>query len=395
MISTPDQATFVRELQWRLRSDSARPRLMVIGIGGLGLRILNGLVRLGSDVEIIAAGRDLTRVQVGANVAVFSAMQTTDDVARVQCVALDLLNIDATAETLAVLRPDLVVHCATMQPYAAIAALPPESRTLLADAGLGPWLPPQLVLADRLMKAIQQSDLQTFVVNCAYPDAVNPALTAVDRAPLIGIGNLANNEPAIRRAIADELAVEFSDVSLSMVMHHFVSHRIHRLGDAGGAPFYLSYRIGSGERAGEVPAERLFSLIASRYRREHAEGGKQIPAASAVALISALLGSNARRLHAPAPLGLVGGFPVEVSRYRLAVVTPPGLTLQDAIDINTTAQRFDGIEKIGTDGQITFGDEAVAVFEKALGHHCSRFHVDDAWEWTRELIARCKERGTS
>src|SRR2546423_15508008 len=111
MISTPDQAMFVRELQWRLRSDSARPRLMVIGIGGLGLRILNGLVRLGSDVEIIAAGRDLTRVQVGANVAAFSAMQTTDDVARVQCVALDLLNVDATAETLAVLRPDIVVPC--------------------------------------------------------------------------------------------------------------------------------------------------------------------------------------------------------------------------------------------------------------------------------------------
>src|SRR5262245_15532789 len=122
MISTPDQATSVRELQWQLGSEPA-PRLMVIGIGGLGLRILNGLVRLGSDVEIIAAGRDPARVQVGANVAVFSAMQTTDDVARVQCVALDLLNVDATAETLAVLRPELVVHCATMQPYAAIAAL--------------------------------------------------------------------------------------------------------------------------------------------------------------------------------------------------------------------------------------------------------------------------------
>jgi len=395
MISTPDQTTLVRELQWRLRSDHARPRLMVVGVGGLGLRILNGLVRLGSDVEIIAAGRDLMRVQVGANVAVFSAMQTTDDVARVQCVALDLLDVDATAETLAVFRPDLVVHCATMQPYAAIAALPPESRNLLAEAGLGPWLAPQLVLADHLMKAIQRSDLQTLVVNCAYPDAVNPALAAVGRAPLVGIGNLANNEPAIRRAIADELAVEFSDISVWMVMHHFVSHRIHRLGNAGGAPFHLSYRIRSDERAGEVPAERLFSLVASRYRREHVEGGKQIPAASAVALVSALLGSNVRRLHAPAPVGLVGGFPVEVNRCKLAVVAPPELTLQEAIDINTAAQRFDGIEKIGTDGQVTFSDEAVAVFEKALGHHCSRFHVDDAWDWTRELIARCKERGIS
>ena len=79
----------------------------------------------------------------------------------------------------------------------------------------------------------------------------------------------------------------------------------------------------------------------------------------------------------------------------MKVVAPPELTLQDAIDINTAAQRFDGIEEIAMDGQVTFTEEAVAVFRKVLGHHCSRFHVNDAREWALELIARCEERGRS
>ncbi len=390
-----DQAKLVQELEWRARENPARPRVMVIGIGGLGLPILNGLVRLGSDVEVIAAGRDVTRVQIGANLAVFSAMQSTNNVARVQCVALDLLNSDATAETLASLRPDLILHCATMQPYAEIAALPAESRSILSEVGLGPWLPAHLALADRLMKVLKALALPALVVNCAYPDAVNPALASVGRAPLIGIGNIANNEPALRRAIADELKIDVSAVSLWMVMHHYVSHRIHRHGDAGGAPFYFSYEVDSGERGSEVKTEHLFSLIASRYRREHAHAGKQLPAASAVALVTALLGSTIRRMHAPAPFGFAGGFPVEVSRQSVSIVAPPGLTTQNAIDINTTGQRFDGIEKIGADGLITFTDEVVAVFDKILGHHCSQFHVDDAREWALELTARCKERGTT
>ena len=142
------------------------------------------------------------------------------------------------------------------------------------------------------MQAMEAVGLPSLVVNCAYPDAVNPALATVGRAPLIGIGNIANNEPALRRAIADVLEVQLSDVSVWMVMHHYVSHRIHRHGSAGGAPFHFSYQTGAEDSAVQAPSERLFPLLATRYRREIAESGRLIPAASAVALVSALLGTE-------------------------------------------------------------------------------------------------------
>lgn len=383
----------MRTIETQYEQVSGRPaRIMLIGLGGLGSRILDGLIKLGSNVEIIAAGRDKSQVQVRVNLAMFSAMQLAENVARVHCVGLDLLDTDAMSEVLQLVCPDLIVHCATLQPYAAIAALPHRSRVRIIEAGLGPWLTTHLALTHRLMQAIKIAGRNAIVINCAYPDAVNPALAAIGAAPLIGTGNIANNEPAIRCAIADELAVDPSEVSLSMVMHHYVSHRIHRMGSAGGAPFHLSFRVGSRDRTKEIDPERLFALMATRYRREHREAGKLLPAGSTVALVNALLGSAPRMLHAPAPCGLVGGFLVEVSRGKVTVVPPPDLTVQRAIDINLAAQRFDGIDEIGADGVVTFTDEAATIFGEELGHQCAKFHVSDAYDWALELIAHCTER---
>ncbi len=384
----------VRKSRWRGCADSVRPRILLIGVGDLGFPILYGLVRLGGGVEIIVGGRDASRLHANANVAVLSVMQMTGNVARVECAPIDLEHVDATAESLRKLKPDVVVHCATMQPYAAISALPARSQTLLAEAGLGPWLPAQLALADRLMRAVEQSGLSLLVVNVAYPDAVNPALESAGRGPLIGAGNIANNEPGIRRTISDELFVDPSEVSIWMVMHHFVSHRIHSAGDAGGAPFHLSYQVGRGENSQDLPAERVFSLLASRYRRQSRRWGTLVAASSVVALTWALIGANVSRLHAPGPCGLVGGFPVEINREAVVVRPPPGMSLQSAMAINESAQRFDGIEKIGSDGVVTFTEAATAKFAEALGHECRSFRVAEAWNWARELTARCAERRT-
>lgn len=392
-VRTDPEVPIVRELSWRVRSHITRPRILIAGIGRLGWHVLNGLVRFG-NADLIATGRDVSKLRVWVNLAVFGAMQATDNVARVEVVGLDLSDVDATAETLARFEPDLIVHCATMQPYTLIAALPSESQRALADAGLGPWLPTQVALADRLMQAIELSGVTSLVVNCAYPDAVNPALAALGRAPLIGAGNIANNEPAIRQAIADDLSVNVSDVSVQMIMHHVVSHRIHSAGDAGGAPFHLSFKIGSTKPGRLTSTDEVFALLASRYRRHHPDAGRQIPALATVALVSALLGSTSRRLHAPGPLGLVGGYPVEINRDRVAIVVPPGMTGDDAIGINKAAQRFDGIDDIGTDG-VSFTAAAASVFEETLGHRCPKFRIEEASEWAHELIRRCAELGRS
>lgn len=366
-------------------------RVMVVGTGRLGLRILEGLARLGPRIDVLAAGRSLTTVQTRANLAMLAATHASPEISRIGSVRVDLAEIEETTETLARWRPDIVVNCATLQPYEAIAALPPETRRGLGQVGLGPWLSTHLAPAERLMQAVKTAAIGAQVINCAYPDAVNPALATVGLQPLTGIGNVANNVPALRLAIADALSVAFSAVSVDLVMHHYVSHRIHRRGDAGGAPYHVSYCVDAPADRLRVTSDELFGRLAARYRRATGSDDRLMPAESALALIAELCDGRGRKLHAPGPLGMVGGYPVRVSSSELAISLPPEVDLGAAIELNRAAQRFDGIQDIGPGGCIRFTPQAVAVVDELLGHSCEQFHVEDAWEWARELRARCAE----
>jgi len=367
------------------------PRVFIIGIGRLGIQVLNGLVSLAPDIEIIAAGPRRSALQTRVNVVTLAAMHVRARLPSVTPLALDLLEVEQAAEILAAQHPDIVVHCATLHPYAATAQLPPVMRDRLMTAGLGPWLPGHLALTERLMKALELADVSPVVINCAYPDAVNAALATVGPFPILGAGNLANNEPALRRAIGDLTATEVSDVSIEMIMHHYVSHRIHRCGDAGGAPFFLSYTINNHIGDQVAPIDSIFGQLASRYRRDVGGENRLIPAASTVALVASLLSDATRRLHAPGVNGHIGGYPIRVSCHELAVVLPEGVTTKAAEAINVTAQRFDGIDAITSAGEVIFTPEATEIFAEVIGHTCAGFRVPEAYEWTQELYAHCCE----
>ncbi len=56
--------------------------------------------------------------------------------------------------------------------------------------------------------------------------------------------------------------------------------------------------------------------------------------------------------HVPGPEGLVGGYPVRLSKDGVKVFLPEGVTREKAIQINEEAQKWDGIEKIEEDGTV-------------------------------------------
>ncbi|MFE0176312.1 hypothetical protein ACFWZ2_28725 [Streptomyces sp. NPDC059002] len=112
-------------------------------------------------------------------------------------VRLDLWDIDASAEALERIRPDIVFMGASLQPWWHITQLPPEVFAELDQARFGPWLPMHLTLVHRLMQAVRSSGIQATVVNAAYPDAVGPVLAAAGLAPDLGIGDVANIVPGL------------------------------------------------------------------------------------------------------------------------------------------------------------------------------------------------------
>jgi len=107
-------------------------------------------------------------------------------------------------------------------------------------------------------------------------------------------------------------------------------------------------------------------------------------AASAVKNMMAIIKDTNEHTHAPAPNGLIGGYPVRLSAKGAEVILPKELTLEQAIKINEDAEKSDGIEKIKDDGTIVYTDKTYSIM-KELGYDCKELSFDELESRGKEL----------
>ncbi len=358
------------------------PKLLLIGIGDVTIRLAHLLATGEAPVDLVMAGRSLERATRFANLTKLAA-SNLGHYRNVEPLSLDLADIDRTAAEIRRIQPDLIFMGASIQAARAIMDVSPDAFRQLDQARLGPWLPMHLALNYELMQAVRLAESRATVVNAAYPDAVGPALATIGLAPHIGIGNIANVVPGITWAAAQELDAHPSEVEINLVCHHYFSHHVHRFGEAHGIPYSLTvFRDGEEEA---VDHEAIFTRLASTLRRQGGRDGQQVTATSAARTVLALLSDEPRELHSPAPGGLTGGYPLRVSRERIDLVLPEGLSEAAARDVNRRAQVLDGIEQITSDGTIVFADEQMSILDDLLGYRCKQLHVVDAREAAAEL----------
>jgi hypothetical protein len=368
-----------------MNSSVKPPKLLLIGIGDVTIRLAHLLATGDQPVDLVMAGRSLERATRFANLTKLAA-SNLGHYRDVEALSLDITDIDRTAAEIRRIQPDLIFMGASIQAARAIMDVSSEAFNELDQAQLGPWLPMHLALNYELMQAVRLAESRAIVVNAAYPDAVGPALATVGLAPHIGIGNIANVVPGITWAAAQELRAHPSEIDINLVCHHYFSHHVHRYGEALGIPYELAV-FRNGEEA-VVDHEAIFARLATILRRQGGKDGQQVTATSAARTIWALLGHETRQLHAPAPGGLTGGYPLRVSRQRIDLVLPEGLSESTAQNINRKAQILDGIERISPDGTIVFAREQMSILDDLLGYHCRELHVVDARAAATELRAK-------
>src|SRR5262249_51370944 len=157
--------------------------------------------------------------------------------------------------------------------------------------------------------------------------------------------NIANAVPGIRLAAAHMLDLPPTAIDVRFFAHHFLSYRMPSTGSTDGAPYHLSiYANGLEVGPDDIDHSALFASVAGRFRRVKGLAGQSVTASSATAMLLALSNPSGQVVHAPGPMGLVGGYPVRIAKPGLLVDLPDRLTLDQAIDINRRCQRFDGIE---------------------------------------------------
>ncbi|MFF2601341.1 hypothetical protein ACFVVB_19920 [Streptomyces californicus] len=362
-------------------------KIMIIGAGDLGQRVCAELAHSDRQWQIRLVGRDGETLRRQVNLIRFSSLQRGFH-SRLDHALTDLNDIDRTAEVIAEFAPDVVFLAASLQSWWVISTLPAERFQRLYAANFGPWLPMHLAPVHKAMQAIQAADSQAIVVNAAYPDAVHPVLAGAGLAPHIGIGNVANNVPALRYSAGAILDIAPAEVDVRMVTHHYVSHRLSRTTDISPAQLRIAILAEGRDVVPDIGLVPLLKPLTSDYRRTGGLAGQAMTAASAVSVLLPLLEQREAMVHAPGPLGLPGGYPVVVGPGPLRLALPPGLAKDEAVAINQSGQVGDGIRAIGDDGSVLFEESTMDVMRWELGYHCLKMPLSEAEDRARELAAR-------
>lgn len=362
-------------------------RILFIGLGNLGAQVFDEFVRVSGDHHFLVGGRNVERIQERTNISYLNALQLGAS-PQISCVYLDLNNVEQTAETIAHFAPDIIFCAVTIQPWLHITTLPRPFYEKLYQAQVGPWLPLTLTPVYKLMQAVHQAGVATKVLNASYPDVINAVLHQVGLAPVTGIGNIANNIPALRASIAFKLKQPIEQVDVRFVAAYSLSHRISRQGNAGGIPFHLTALVNGEDVTHLLDMETVFDLLPTKFNRSVKGGNQLITVASATVIFDGIANEREKITHAPGPNGLPGGYPVCVNEQGVEVTLPPSLTLEAAIQINKTGLRFDGIENIENDGTVVFTEQHMAPLKELLGYSCQRMPLVEVEDWAKELRAK-------
>lgn len=362
----------------------SRSTIMMIGIGDLGGHVLEMLAREPGTRRIITADVNEEWGYRKTNIAAFGAAQL-GYYPQLEFTKINLYNIEETAELIAKYKPDVIYSAVSLQSWWVINTLPKEVFDKLDLARFGPWLPMHLTLVYKLMQAVKMTGLDIKVVNSAFPDAVGPILSKVGLAPTIGIGNVANPVPPIRTALAYQLGLPMKDVTIYFACQHYVSHYIPRFGTAGGAPYYIKVVVDGEDVTKQVSIDQAFADLPTRCRRPGGREGQILTASSAAGIVMAIAEDTGDFMHAPAPGGLPGGYPVRVSRQGGKVILPSDITMEEAIRINEEGQRFDGIDRIDEEGTTYYADFAADIVRDMIGYDCRVMKLEDAEACSKEL----------
>ena len=364
-----------------------QPEVLIVGLGGVGSWALELLARIEGISYIVGADFNEDWGQRKVN-TVASGLLLQGYYPRLEFVKIDLRDVDATAEIIDRMQPQIIMNCATLQTWwVRHQYLTPEKAKRLGEAGSGPWLPTHMALARKLMLAIHACGWQGHVINSGFADASNMVLAKRGLAPTMGLGNIDLRVPGIQMEVARRLNVPVRNVSVYAVFHHYHLRCFRSPPPGGVPPYFLRVMVGDHDVTGQFDTDQLLQNLPPGLGASHVD---PVVAASGVKNAQALLRDTGLLTHTNGPQGLPGGYPVRVSAAGAEVFLPVGITLEEAVAINEGGQRGDGIERVKDDGTVIYTDKAVQIMKEVLGYDLAPLEFDECDERAKELVEHFK-----
>lgn len=314
-------------------------RVLILGMGDLGVRIAQRVVEGGFSSSCLLAGKSDVATQWARLLEISSGRE-------VSAARVDGQDVEAVKALVGHFEPELIVQCATLLSPFALRSVETGAAQAVLKGGFALQLAAQLPVVRTLMQALRQLGMQCPVVNCSYPDVTHPILAAEGLAPTVGIGNVAIMAMWYQRQIAGA-----SEATLGVVGQHAqLGPVLAGTFAAPETPTPLVYL--NGRRL--APEELLFDT--------GLKGGAAMNHLAAATIVPILRGFTERdgvvETHAPGVFGLPGGYPVRFVGGELELRLPDGLRRKDAVSYNELAAKGEGIERIDEDGTVFYTEQA-------------------------------------
>lgn len=356
-------------------------RLAIISLGALGGALLEACARRPVFESIVVATRDVDNARAKANNARIGA-GLEGFYPDIEEVFFDMHAEDAPSR-LADLGADVVFASPSMMPWWQIGQLSGERRDRMASAPFAAFMACHLAPMLALRDAWARAACSGIWVGASYPDVVNHVLRCTGAAPACGTGNLAEVIPKLRRYLAGELGLDPRVFDVRLVAQHAFEYFCLSDAPAGDPPPYLLYAGYEDRDLSAVAEECLFEPYPIPYRLDL----NRITASASLEVLEALVGTQPRRCHVPAPQGRLGGYPVRVSRDGVVMDLPPRWSEAQALDTNRASLPYDGIEEIDPDGTVHFTAACVDALEGILGRRVPSMTITDAPVLADALVA--------
>jgi hypothetical protein len=304
-------------------------QIVVFGTGAFAARIVFDIAATAAHpVRVVVAGRNLDRlswlVTAAAARAVIFARPP-----RFAARPCDIFHDEQVEAVLATERPRVIVQAASVQASSVISAAGNAWSRLVAEGGLSATAVFQAVLSTRVAAATTRLGTDARLVNCSFPDVVNPMIEALGHRVACGIGNVAilSNVFAGQSGVVEPGRIK--------VLAHYQTIAPWRQ-----AP---SARFGPTPRVFIDDAEVADVFARFREARLTPEPAIEISGASGVPAILALASGSAWCGHVPGPNGLPGGYPVTVGGGAVDLDLPGPISREEAVSWNSHFEEENGL----------------------------------------------------
>jgi hypothetical protein len=352
-------------------------RLLLISLGKLTGAVLEAAARDGRFGSIVVAGRHPEYGRAKVNHARIGAALEG------RYPTIDFLPFDfnepGAATTLARLSPDVAFAAPSLMPWWKVA----ESKNPKAkEMPMAGWLACHLAPMQKLASVWAESGLACPWVGAAYPDVVNAILALSGPAPTVGCGNIAESIPKIRFAASAATGAPPGEIEVRLVAGHALEYRLYVDAKSSRLPPYLLQARWRGRDITAEAERGLSEPMPIRYDLDF----NLLRASATVGLLAALAGGGELATHAPAPNGLMGGYPIRASQGRVTLDLPPEWSLDRALEVNRRALSWDGVAGVDPDGTVHLTELTAGMLRTLLGRPIDRLKPEEAPTHAAELL---------